>query len=273
MKPALSQVCTLASSFEQDVADFAAGQCGAMEVWLTKLERFLESQSLAELHDLLREHGMATPVGSFQGGLLVSQGAARAEAWSLFERRLELCQASGIGTLVLAADVAGPLTQQDVDRVRLSLAQAAEQGGRHQVRLALEFQNRAALANNLQTAVALVAEVSSPHLGICLDTFHYYTGPSKPEDLHGLTRANLFHVQVCDLIDVPREFAADADRILPGEGDIPLQPIIAYLREIAYEGYVSVELMNPTIRQVSPRQFGEIASTALRRLLGQASMA
>jgi hypothetical protein len=32
-------------------------------------------------------------------------------------------------------------------------------------------------------------------------------------------------------------------------------------------------LMNPQLWQVPPRQFGEIALTALRKLLGQASMA
>jgi len=107
---------------------------------------------------------------------------------------------------------------------------------------------------------------------LCLDAFHYYTGPSQPEDLGCLTADNLFHVQLCDLADRPRELASDADRILPGEGDIPLEPILQRLRAIEYPGAVSVELMNPQFWQVPPRQFGEIALTALRRVLGQASM-
>jgi 4-hydroxyphenylpyruvate dioxygenase len=71
---------------------------------------------------------------------------------------------------------------------------------------------------------------------------------------------------------VPREFATDADRVLPGDGDFQLQPIVDHLRAIGYAGYVSVELMNPQIWRVAPRQFGEIAMTALRKLLGLASM-
>ena len=107
-------------------------------------------------------------------------------------------------------------------------------------------------------------------MGICLDAFHYSVGPSKPEDLALLTTANLFHVQLCDLVGTPRELATDADRILPGDGDLPLEPLIAHLRAISYEGHVSVELMNPQIWQVAPRSFGEIAMTALRKILGQA---
>jgi len=41
------------------------------------------------------------------------------------------------------------------------------------------------------------------------------------------------------------------------------------LREIQYEGCVSVELMNPQIWQIPPRNVAEVGITALRRLLGQ----
>jgi sugar phosphate isomerase/epimerase len=107
---------------------------------------------------------------------------------------------------------------------------------------------------------------------LCLDAFHYYTGPSKAEDLNYLTSENLFHVQLCDLAGAAREMAADSDRILPGDGDIPLEPIVSRLRDITYAGHVSVELMNPQLWQVAPRSFGEIAMTALRKTLGLASM-
>jgi len=272
MLPALSQVCSLNSPFEADVEDYAAGQCRALEVWLTKLETYLATHSLDDARELLAKHEMTTPVAAGQGGLLTTQGEARQAAWDLFARRLDLCRDLGIGTLVVACDIAAPLSQVDLDRARMSLTQAAQQAGVRGLRVALEFQAKAAFGNNLQTAAALVAEVSSPHLGICFDAYHYYVGPSKTEDLGYLTRANLFHVQLCDLADVPREFAADADRILPGEGDIPLASVVARLVEIGYEGYVSLELLNPQIWRVPARQFGEIGLTAMRKVLGQAAM-
>jgi sugar phosphate isomerase/epimerase len=79
-------------------------------------------------------------------------------------------------------------------------------------------------------------------------------------------------VQLCDLAGAARELATDSDRVLPGDGDILLAPMIDRLRQINYAGYVSVELMNPQIWQVPPLSFGEIAITALRKLLGQAQM-
>ncbi len=272
MIPALSQVCTLHASFEQDVEDYAAGHCEAIEIWLGKLETYLQSHSVDDVGQLLKKHRMAVPAASFQGGLLVSQGDARCEHWNHFAKRLELCQALEVKTLVIAGDVQGPLGQQDFDRLRVSLEQAGQQAGQHGVQLSLEFQAKATYPNNLQSAAALVEDVGSPHLGLCLDVFHFFTGSSKEADLQYLTNENLFHVQLCDLAGYPREFATDGDRILPGDGDFPLGPIVDRLREINYAGCVSVELMNPAIWQIPPRQFGEVGITALRKLLGMASM-
>jgi 4-hydroxyphenylpyruvate dioxygenase len=272
MIPALSQVCTLHADFEKDVEDYAAGQCHATEVWLTKLETYLESHNLDDVRRLLDQHEVAMPAASFQGGLLVSQGDSRREHWRHFKRRLELCRSLEIKTLVVAGDVMGPIGEQDFQRLRGSLTQAAENAGEYGVRLALEFQARATYPNNLQSAAALVEEIASPHLGLCLDAFHFFIGPSKEADLAFLSSDNLFHVQLCDLIGQAREFATDSDRVLPGDGDFPLPMLVDWLRKIDYTGCVSVELMNPAIWRIPPRQFGEIAMTALRKVLGMASM-
>ena len=272
MKPAISQVCSLNSPWEKDVEDYAAGACHALEIWLGKLETYLETHSIEDVLRILDEHQMATPVASYQGGLLMSQGAARQEHWEHFGRRLELCRRLGIVTLVVAADLFGTLSQQDLDRVYLSLAQATQQAAEHGLRLALEFQSRASLANNLETCVAIINHVGNPNLGVCLDVFHYYLGPSKLEDLAYLSPDNLFHVQLSDVSGRPRELATDSDRILPGDGDFSLQPILTRLTEVGYDGYISLELMNPILWQVPARQLAEVGMTALRKLLGQASM-
>ena len=65
-------------------------------------------------------------------------------------------------------------------------------------------------------------------------------------------RKNLAWVQVCDLSGTPRELAGDADRILPGEGDFELGPIFEHLGRIGYDGYVSLEVLNPHLWQVAP---------------------
>jgi 4-hydroxyphenylpyruvate dioxygenase len=272
MIPTLSQVCCLNSPFDRDLEDFAAGQCRSIEVWLTKLEEYLKSHTLKDVRFWLEKFEIKLPVASFQGGLLASQGEARREARDLFTRRLGLCRELGIGTIVVACDVPPPLSQTTIERVQVSLVQIAQEGGDRGLRVALEFQADSAFGNNLQTAAMLIAEAGSPHLGICLDAFHWHVGPSKMEDLGYLTADNLFHVQLCDLADTPRELARDSHRILPGDGDIALAPLLDHLRRINYQGCVSLELLNPQLWQVPPLQLGEIGMTALRKILGQAGM-
>jgi 4-hydroxyphenylpyruvate dioxygenase len=272
MIPAISQVCSLPSPWDKDVEDYAAGACGTMEVWLTKLEMYLERHSLDDCRRLLVEHRMSAPVASIQGGLFEADPAARQEHWRHFDCRLDLCRQLQIGTLVVAGDLAGPCTEEAWTQAIAALAEAADRAAERQVRLAFKFLARATLANNLQSAAAIVAAARRENLGVCLDVMQYYLGPSKLEDLAIVSAASLFHVQVCDLAGQLRETAADADRILPGEGDFQLEPILAGLRAIGYEGLVTLELMNPRLWQVPARQLGEIGMTALRKLLGQAKM-
>ena len=70
-----------------------------------------------------------------------------------------------------------------------------------------------------------------------------------------------------DVLGVPRELAGDSDRILPGEGDFSLKPIVEHLRAIGYDGWVSLELFNPTLWQLKPAQVAELGLAALNRLL------
>ena len=272
MKPAIATVCSLEAPLATVLEDYSAGRVEAVDLWLGHADAFVKEQGVAALRERLATLGVVAVSASFQGGLLTSQGEARREHWRHFDERLTLCRDLGIPVLVVAGDAFGPLAAEDLGRLSVSLTEAAARAADAGVRLALEFDARASFPNNLQSAVAVVEQVGSPALGLCLDWFHYTVGPSKPLDLWLLTKDNLAHVQLSDITDVPREMAADADRILPGEGSSPPDELVGRLREIGYEGAVAVELHNPALWRVPPRQFGEIAMTALRKVLGQAGM-
>jgi sugar phosphate isomerase/epimerase len=270
MKPCISEATTLPQSFADDVNAYSDAGCDAMEVWLTKLEQHLEKHSPADTAKLLEDRRMTLAAGAYQGGLLLSQGEARRAHYDHFRRRLELCQRFGIRTLLVVADFVQQVQPPDLERAVISLAQAAQWASAFDVRLALEFRGSDTFCASLDTAVALVAQCGEANVGVNFDAFHYYTGPSKFEDLELLTAANLAHVQLCDLAGVARELATDADRILPGDGDFRLQPILDRFRAIGYRGWVSLELHNPMLWEMKPLQVAEIGITALRKVLGLA---
>src|SRR6516162_7997051 len=199
MRPCISEATTLPASFAEDVAAYADAACPAMEVWLTKLENHLETHSTADTRRLLADRNMTLAAAAYQSGLLLSQGEQRRAHYEHFRRRLDLCQQFGIGTLLVVADFAEPVDPTSLERAVVSLRQAARWAAGFDVRLALEFRRSATFCSSLDTAAALVAQSGELNVGVCLDVFHYYTGPSKFEDLDLLTPANLAFVQVTDL--------------------------------------------------------------------------
>src|SRR5438445_4602174 len=225
MKPCISEATTLPAAFAEDVAAYADAGWTAMEVWLTKLEKHLEAHPAADTTKLLADRQMTLAAASYQGGLLLSQGEARRTHFEHFRRRLDLCQSFGIATLLVVADFVEAVDQTSLERAVVSLKQAAQWAAGFNVRLALEFRGRATFCASLDTALGLIARCGEPNVGVTLDGFHYSTGPSKFEDLRLLTPQHLALLQLCDLTGVPRELASDSDRILPGDGAIPLRPI------------------------------------------------
>jgi len=275
MIPAISQTCTMPNKLEDDFDAYGDAGAPAVELWLTKVEDYLKQHAVGELRDLAASRNLKFAAGAVQGGILFSQGEVRKAAWDLFEKRLQLCSLLQVPTLIIVPDLvianpASDIQQTDIERGQVSARQAAELAAKFDVRLALEFQGKAPFLNNLESAASFVYSVQHPHLGLCFDLFQFYTGPSKHEDLRYLDASNLFHVQFCDLADVPRELAGDSDRILPGDGDFSLVPVVERLREIQYGGYVSLEVWNPTFWQISASQVADIGLTALRQTLGLA---
>ncbi|HEX3316269.1 MAG TPA: sugar phosphate isomerase/epimerase [Gemmataceae bacterium] len=271
MKPCISQATTMPCSFADDVANFADAGCPGMEVWLTKLEQHLEANSTSDTQKLLADRGIELAAAAYQGGLLLSQGDARRAHFDHFRKRLDICQAFGIPTLLLIADFVDKIDETDLERAVVSLTQAAQWAAASGVTLGLEFRAKNTFCASLDTAIALVDACPEPNVGVALDLFHYYTGPSKLEDFDLLPPGRLAHVQFCDVAGVARELATDADRILPGDGDYRFAPILEALRRVGYDRWVSLELMNPMLWQANPKQVVEIGITALRKILGQAT--
>ena len=267
MTPCISQVTTLSTPFEDDLPAYHQAGYTAVELWLTKLEGYLEGHSVADARALLDENGLRPAAASLQGGLLLARGEKGGAHRDHFRRRLALLEELGVPTLVIGADFDADPTGEDYGRAAGSLAEAAELAGRHGVRLALEFQKTSGFCASLDTALALISAAGVDGLGVCLDLFHYMTGPSKPEDLGHLTPQNLAWVQVSDLSGTPREVAGDGDRILPGDGDIPIAAILQHLAGLGYDGFVSFEAMNPLLWGISAARVADAGFQATSRLL------
>ena len=75
-------------------AGLRAGGWPAVELWLTKLETYLETHTVAEARALLEASGLQPAAAAGAGGLLLSRGAEREAHWDHFRRRLGPAAAS-----------------------------------------------------------------------------------------------------------------------------------------------------------------------------------
>src|SRR5215208_2002712 len=135
----ISQATTLKAPFAEDIAAFGDVGWPAAELWLTKLEKHLETATVEDVRRLLAEKNVRPVAAAYQGGLLLSQGEQRKAHFDHFRRRLELCQAVGIPTLLVAADYAPKADAQAWQRAVVSLKQAGQWAAAFDVRLAFEF--------------------------------------------------------------------------------------------------------------------------------------
>src|SRR3954447_627093 len=104
MKPCISQATTLSTPFAADLKAFARGGWPAVELWLTKLETFLEGHTVSEARAMLDGEQLRAVAASAQGGLLTSRGAERDVHQEHFHRRLAILQELEVPVMVVVAD-------------------------------------------------------------------------------------------------------------------------------------------------------------------------
>ena len=249
---------TMPTDFPTDVRAYSAAGFRAMELWLPKVERYLEAgHGVAEAADLLRDHGLRAPAACAQGNLLLSTGAARQEALDELRRRLEIMQATGCPILVVPAEALPQPLPRPVaplyERAVAGFAEACDVARPYGVSLALEFIKGPRLAGTPLTAQEIVVRSERENAGVLFDTFHFYAGYGKLEDVERLDGRRLLFVNVNDALgSVPREALTDKDRVLLGAGVFPLAAIFGRLRALGYAGCYSLELFNDDVWEQDP---------------------
>lgn len=234
----------------RDLAAVRAGGWEAVELWLDHWDARFPPNADAAARRVLDEAGLAVAGACFQEGLLFAHGDGWRRRRDELRRRLERCAGLGAHHLVVVPvphPEAEPPGEADLERAAENLQVAAELAGAGGVGLEIEFLRGARLVNNLATALELARRVDHANVGVLLDTYHLFAGPSKLEDLDllGAHTGRLRFVHVNDVPAArPRELWTDADRVLPGDGHLPLARVLTAIRRSGYAGDVSLELFS-----------------------------
>ena len=253
----------------------AAGQAGYQFVELrdSKIERYLAAGgTLAALHARLRDARIAAlSVNALEDGTLRSGERLRAS----LDRLQVLCEwakalAAPYVVVVPSFLPAGGMPDEQVQmQTAAALRAMAGVAGRFNVRLGFEFLGFPTCSvNTVRAARGIIDEVADPRIGLVIDAFHFYAGGSRLEDLDGLDPSRLFIVHLDDAEPGEPATLSDAQRLLPGDGVIPLRGLIGRLQAAGYRGAYSLELFRPEYWTWDPAALARRGLESMRRLVG-----
>ncbi len=188
---------------------------------------------------LVRRHGLEVPaIGTGQAwgeeGLSFTDPDADVRRAAVERVKSHVPLAARLGAVIIIGLLRGIVRpgvahQQAWAWMADALRECAAHAQAAGVRIAVEPINRyeTTLVNT-----ALLEQVEMPNLGLLLDTFHMNI--EEPDIYRSIHTAapHLFHFHV-----------ADSNRWYPGAGHLDFPRIVATLREVGYDGYVSVEAM------------------------------
>jgi sugar phosphate isomerase/epimerase len=245
----------------------------AVEVDLAAARLFAQrpGESQASARKLLDDLGLKAVSGSNHLGYVDATAEQFPMLTEELKWKLELAQALGCDRIVCPSTSTGNKTLDDYKRGAENLRAGGELARPFGVTLMLEFAKTSTLAGSLPSALRITREARHPNVRVMLDTFHFWSGPSKFEDLELLQDGELAHLHFEDVtLNLPREMQGQAHREFPGEGHAPLRRIIEVLKRKKYTGPASMELFqaaDPRIQGMDPFQIASKAKAAIEPLI------
>lgn len=216
----------------------------AIEIYIPKLVRYLDAGYRAE--ELLPALGSLRPamINSFLH--IERQGPkARRELRGHCERLCAAAKALHCPALQVIAlnALQGEPWAEIRTKIGQSLAELADIAASFDVRLALEPVSFTPL-RTLAQALEVLDVASRDNVGLCVDTFHLWTGGTPWDEVAALDPSLIVAAHISDVTPRQGEEWSDADRdVLPGDGILPLKEGIAAIRATGYDGLWSVELL------------------------------
>lgn len=253
----------------------AAAQAGyqCVELRDTKIARHLSSGgSLGSLRALMRQEGVAAlSVNALEDSTLRDRAGfeevlARHRTLCEWARALDCPYVVAVPSVFRSGThpAETEVRRRSAAALRALIAGAAEFG----VRLGFEFLGSPSCSvSTLRAARGIVDDVGDPRVGLVIDAFHFYIGGSQPEDLDGIDPSRIFIVHLDDAPAGEPAGLTDAQRLLPGEGIIPLRGLVARLQAAGYTGAYSLELFRPEYWAWDPVVLARRGLEGMRRVV------
>jgi sugar phosphate isomerase/epimerase len=240
----VSQITTLGWSFERDVAFHRSIGTKAIGVSVRKLE----ATGVERARALLDEAGIAVSCLTSSGPFPLDDETATAAALARTRQHLEAATTLGAECVFVLPGYAPALSwEEQAERARPVFRSLVVDAERRRVRLAIEpvSQLRVDLGflHRFDEALDFADELGSPWVGVVLELNNAWI----ERDLYRNIRERTDRIAIVQVSDFAVGTLAASDRVVIGDGDIPLRRICRALADAGYDGWWDLELLGPRI--------------------------
>ncbi|HEX4082329.1 MAG TPA: TIM barrel protein [Acidimicrobiales bacterium] len=181
-------------------------------------------------------HGVFTPVDDAAGWTTELDGLLRA---------VDAAAAVRTPFVYLCTGPPGPLRWEDAvaqlgDRLAPAIDQARAAGIDLALENALSVRTDTSFLFTLRDTVAVARQLG---VGVCADLYCCWVEP----DLAATLRDGIDVIRLVQVSDRQLRSVAQPDRRVPGDGDLPLQRLLADVLAAGYDGLFDLELLGPRI--------------------------
>lgn len=240
----MSEMTTYRWSFEEDVLNYRAAGIDGIGVWRHKLQEFGEERG----EELLRESGMSVSSLSSAGGFTGTEGLSFCDAVDDAVDAVRLAAEIEAEALVVVSGSRGYHTRGHAMRlVRDALLELGEAGIYHGVQIAVQPMHRPhgsrwTFLNTLDATLDMLHRCDHPYVGMVFDMYHLWREPGLFLRMDEIVP----WVKTVTLSDVNHVHSAEYDRVLPGQGIIPVAPLVHALQSAGYQGPLEMQMLSET---------------------------
>lgn len=222
-----------------------------VELWNDEIDRHLRAtgETLSDIRKRLDDNGLQVcSVIAAMGWAEVPEN----DVESLYAECTRRCeQAAAVGSKWIVASP--PMGRVPVAQMQSRLLRLEKVAHSFQISPVLEFLGFTEQYKSVSSVLEVIASPELAHTPIVGDIYHLIRGGGRLEDLLQFKPGQLGIFHINDLpAEPPFAVQTDHDRVMLGEGVIDLNLSIALLRQISFNGPVSLELFNKKLWSQDP---------------------
>ena len=252
MTLSMHQFTSAGAGYRKSLEGWAKAGIREVEPVAGLLDDFLKTETLASAKRIMTDHGLKIVSGAVGVTGLWEPNPKFATNLDAFRKRCAQFAELGAPLVYSPCGTAAKFTADDYRRCIDNIRQTAEAAREFGIKVGAEFVRNSTFLASLPTALRLHREAAHPNFGVLFDCYHFWSGPSKMEDLDLIKPGEIIHAHINDTQDLPRELLDLHSRVIPGDGVAPLAAILRKLVDRGYRGPISVELFLPKYQQADP---------------------